>query len=131
MATFTETLFFNVIECAQCGVAFGVSKDFQERRREDHEGFFCPAGHSNVYTGASEAQLLRRVLEQKENELRASKCETLNERNLREAAEVHAAKFQRKLKRVKKGVCPCCNRSFSNLARHMASKHSEPIAAPK
>jgi hypothetical protein len=25
--------------------------------------------------------------------------------------------------RVGHGVCPCCTRSFQNLARHMASEH--------
>jgi len=34
-----------------------------------------------------------------------------------------AAKAQRKLKRVHRGVCPDCNRSFENLARHMHTKH--------
>lgn len=27
--------------------------------------------------------------------------------------------------RVKNGVCPCCNRSFSDLRRHMESKHPD------
>lgn len=27
--------------------------------------------------------------------------------------------------RVKNGVCPCCNRTFENLARHMQAKHSD------
>lgn len=32
----------------------------------------------------------------------------------------------RKVKiRVGRGVCPCCNRSFENLRRHMESKHPE------
>jgi uncharacterized protein (UPF0212 family) len=27
--------------------------------------------------------------------------------------------------RVGHGVCPCCNRSFAQLRRHMAAKHPE------
>jgi hypothetical protein len=27
--------------------------------------------------------------------------------------------------RVAKGVCPCCNRTFQNLADHMKSKHPD------
>lgn len=27
--------------------------------------------------------------------------------------------------RAKAGVCPCCNRTFQNLARHMASQHPD------
>ena len=30
---------------------------------------------------------------------------------------------QRKLKRVAKGVCPECNRTFADLAQHMKCKH--------
>ena len=26
---------------------------------------------------------------------------------------------------AKAGVCPCCNRSFSNLRRHIQAKHKE------
>ena len=32
---------------------------------------------------------------------------------------------ERELQRVEHGVCPCCKRSFSALARHMATKHPE------
>jgi hypothetical protein len=28
-------------------------------------------------------------------------------------------------KRVGNGVCPCCNRTFEDLARHMKVKHRE------
>jgi hypothetical protein len=28
-------------------------------------------------------------------------------------------------KRVAAGVCPCCNRSFKDLARHMAGQHPD------
>lgn len=28
-------------------------------------------------------------------------------------------------KRVGNGVCPCCNRTFENLSRHMSCKHPE------
>ncbi len=28
-------------------------------------------------------------------------------------------------KRAANGVCPCCNRTFSDLARHMKAKHPD------
>ena len=39
----------------------------------------------------------------------------------------HAAKGQisKLKKRASAGVCPCCNRSFQNLRRHMGNKHPE------
>lgn len=32
--------------------------------------------------------------------------------------------------RIANGVCPCCDRSFTNLQRHMASKHPDYAHAP-
>ena len=37
------------IECATCGVWFGITETYQARRREDHVDFHCPNGHLNVY----------------------------------------------------------------------------------
>lgn len=49
------------------------------------------------------------------------------ERDQRLAAERELKKIQT---RVKGGVCPCCNRSFVQLTRHMKTKHPdyEPIS---
>jgi hypothetical protein len=45
------------------------------------------------------------------------------------AAEQARLKAERKTKRIEKrihaGVCPCCNRTFQNLARHMNTKHPD------
>lgn len=102
---------FNAIDCANCGMPFGVTPDFERRRREDHRGFTCPNGHSNVYSGETEEDKLRKRLE-------AERRQTKMEREQRE-------QLQRELERVKKGVCPKCNRSFKALERHMKSKHPE------
>ena len=40
-------------------------------------------------------------------------------------------KIEKQLKRIHKGVCPCCNRSFTNLKRHMETKHPEHPSPPK
>jgi hypothetical protein len=40
----------------------------------------------------------------------------------REKAERKLRKIERK---VSGGVCPCCNRTFVALARHMKTKHPE------
>tara|TARA_Y100000310_G_scaffold338946_1_gene430083 strand:- start:1163 stop:1354 length:192 start_codon:yes stop_codon:yes gene_type:complete len=47
----------------------------------------------------------------------------------RDAAEKTASTYKgqvTKLKnRAKAGVCPCCNRTFQNLSRHMETKHPD------
>jgi len=101
---------------------FALTADFQRRRRDDHKNFFCPNGHPQHYTGASEAQELRRELDRAQSRL-------LRQEQRAEKAE-HARdqiqKAHRKMRqRVVNGVCPCCNRSFENLRMHMQSQHPD------
>jgi hypothetical protein len=55
-----------------------------------------------------------------EDEIRA-------EREWRKQAQNQARAFKGRVTRLKNraaaGVCPCCNRTFAQLARHMATKH--------
>lgn len=108
-----------VEECCNCGLIFGLTSDFQRRRREDHKSFHCPSGHPQSYRGESEAEKNGRLLREEQ----ARHQHTLERENAERAAR---QKAERKLKRVEKGVCPECNRSFPNLARHMACKHKVP-----
>ncbi len=118
---FTTTL--TIIECAACSMAFGITEDFEARRRKDHKGFHCPAGHSNVFRGKTEEERLR-------ERLRLAEDATARERAYRDQAEASlratkgvVTRQRKRLDRVANGVCPECNRSFVNLARHMETKH--------
>lgn len=110
--------------CAKCGIAFAVPTDFH-RRYEDGAAMRCPnpecAWGSFILTrnkltvAKEEAEKLRRRLEWKESELRRTELR-------RRAALGQATKLKN---RVRRGVCPFCNRSFADLRRHMDSKHGE------
>jgi DNA-binding XRE family transcriptional regulator len=124
MSQFVDGIEFVTEHCCECGIPFAMTRDFNNRRRNDHKTFFCPAGHSQYYSGKTEAQKLRDQLER--------------ERQMREAADARAsnlqhqrnqvAKAHRKMRaRVMNGVCPCCNRTFQNLMRHMQTKHAGEI----
>ena len=115
--TITATVCFVTTSCSSCGVLFAIPEWLERKRRSDGEHFYCPNGHP-LWFGKSRADKLQEELDQKARELRTATCEILNERNAREEAE-------RKLRRVNRGVCPHCRRSFQNLARHMACKHKE------
>lgn len=123
MSTFTEhtVLTYRTEICCDCGVHFAMAEHFYTERSTNGGMFYCPNGHPQHYT-KTRVKILQGQLDQKERELRASKCETLAERQLREKSES-------KLKRVNRGVCPCCQRHFVNLARHMATKHPEAKSA--
>lgn len=125
------------VTCASCYMVFGTPDRFVEDRRKDGKGFTCPSGHTNYYQrGGSEEDKLRQErdclkqqLAEKEDALKAKDVEVAAAVELQAKAEANAKRARTKLRkvevRVHNGVCPCCNRSFANLARHMKTKHPE------
>ena len=108
---------FECIKCANCMMPFWVPEDWKKQRQNDRGTFYCPNGHSMSYT-EGESERLRKMLNQA-NAMNSALAAKLT------GAQTERDKLERKLKRVERGVCPHCNRSFQNLARHMCSKHGE------
>jgi hypothetical protein len=109
-----------------CGVVFAVPRTLLSSLREHKGTLHCPKGHRLGF-GDSEADKLRVRLEQEERR-------TERQRKEKEWAQQDAAKAKRSASaykgkltatknRVGHGVCPCCNRTFQQLARHMKCKH--------
>lgn len=107
--------------CGGCGIQFAVPEAWRAEKKETGKGWYCPNGCSRVY---------------KESDVAAAKAELEAERDRHQrtlarlnAAETAEQKAKRELKRVNKrvsaGVCPCCNRTFQQLARHMKTKHPD------
>lgn len=112
--------------CYTCKFPFMVPEWFEKQCRENKREWFCPACRSSTLYTVSEIDRLKKQLDdqvgywkrQYENEQsRATVAE-----NRRRAAAGQITKLK---KRVGNGVCPCCNRTFQNLLRHMATKHPE------
>ncbi|MBA3773848.1 MAG: helix-turn-helix transcriptional regulator [Ramlibacter sp.] len=118
---FVGTISLVTEHCCTCGVVFAMTQEMEKRRREDHESFYCPAGHGQHYTGPNEADRLRAEVERKQQMLEAEQA-----RNLKTAQERdQVARAHHKMRvRVMNGVCPCCNRTFQNLLRHMQTEHA-------
>lgn len=125
--TFTETITLVKCECT-CGGVFAISERFRENARRNGKGYTCPYCNSYWSWKESEADKLRKQLEEKERALVAAKCETTRANLLLDTARREQERAAKKLRRIEKGVCPCCNRSFTNLRRHMESKHPEATA---
>ena len=135
MSTLSIATSYTVIDCYKCGSLFAVPSQVNDEFVRSGRSFYCPNGHSQFYTESTETQL------RKEREARArAEQRAQATRDLLAAEErSHAAtrgvvtKQRKKLARVVKGVCPCCNRSFEDLARHMQTKHPgydpTPVAA--
>ena len=113
--------------CYQCGVLFAMSGDFRGRRLDDHQDFYCPAGHPQHYTGQNEAERLREQLDAEKRRTlwytQAYDQHTAEIRDLGNQLRAQKAAKSRILNRVQNGVCPHCRRHFMNVERHMATKH--------
>ena len=124
----------HVINCGECGGTYALSKKYVKKKQE-HGGFwtcpYCKCGW--VYSKeASEVEKLERQLAKQREATeyqRLCKEEVTGERDYfeksRNGMKGALRKEQKKLDRVKNGVCPCCNRHFKNLERHMTGQHPE------
>lgn len=111
-------------ECCKCGMTWAITQDFQRRRVEDHQTFYCPAGHPQVYTGPTETTKLKRELERSQQILEAEQARS---RRLQDEASELFKAHKKMRTRIMNGVCPCCNRTFENLMRHMRSEHASEV----
>ena len=109
------------VSCCTCGVLFGMSNKHVEQLRLTGKNFFCPNGHTQTF-GEGEADKLRRERDRLKQQI-AQRDDAVKAAEQRvQQAEKTASRLQ---KRAKAGVCPCCNRTVSQLARHMQSKHPD------
>lgn len=125
--TYTGTL--TVIECYKCHMDFGMTVELCQARRDDHEVFWCPNGHRQHFSGKSEEEKLRRQLQatQDEANYQAERARQANERaaSLDKSRNAYKGHLKRTKKRIAAGVCPCCNRTFQNLGKHMSGQHPD------
>lgn len=122
MTKYVDGIQFVTEECCSCGMPFAMTADFRRRRLNDRKDWYCPRGHAQHYTGKSEAQKLRDQLSRTERRLEAESGRASLLEGQRDNLQ---RSYGRMRERVKNGVCPCCNRTFQNLLRHMRTKHPE------
>lgn len=124
-------------DCCNCGITFGMPKDFQQHKIANKTSFYCPNGHAQSYVGQTDSQKAREA-EAKALRLERDRDywmgEERKEREGRVAAE-HRERAQKAAKtrlknRVAKGVCPCCKRHFANVQKHIEGQHPDFAAAP-
>jgi len=111
--------------CANCGIVFAFPEHNMDKFRENHNTFYCPNGHGNVFKGRTEAERLRDELKRKEQELAHTVERKLQAENALATSNRSNVRMRNKLNRVKNGVCPCCNRSFKDLHDHMKTQHPD------
>ena len=119
---YTETL---VVTSCWCGIRLAIP-DNLHRYAHNHKGhaIHCPLGHQFVYRDDFQTQL-----EQERRRHRATRELLSQEERSHVATRGHLTRAR---KRAAAGVCPCCKRTFQNVARHVAAKHPDfhPEATP-
>lgn len=120
MTTIQFTHDYELVTCGAdgCDQSFGMHARFYAQTRRTGETWYCPKGHPRVWRGETTEQKLRKAeaqLVSTQDQLRAS---------AEEAERIRQA-LVRDRHRFANGVCPCCNRSFENVARHMRSQHPD------
>lgn len=118
--------------CCSCGTVFAMDADLRQRLLDKPStSFYCPRGHSQHYTATSEAQRLKdeneRLKQRLDLERRTHEAAMHGEQIRRGKAE---AALRRTTERVNAGVCPYCNRTVAQLARHVHTKHPDQAPHP-
>lgn len=125
-----------LVDCWECGVRYLIPQVLNDAALEQRgplgaKSIYCPNGHIWHYIGESEADKLRRERDQLkqdaarlEEEMRAARAQANAHLARAQKAEAEAARIT---KRATAGVCPCCSRSFRQLAAHMKNKHPDVV----
>ena len=109
------------VEMCGCQHTVYLSSEHSQQRQRDHKSFYCSVcGRGNHYLGKSDVEKLRGQLASTKDMLDTMREDRDHKEYQRRAEKAAKTKIKN---RVGNGVCPCCNRTFKDLARHMANKH--------
>lgn len=104
------------INCGECGGTYAINERYRQQKHDVGGYWNCPYCRCSWGYGKSELKRAQEALAAESKRLASA----LTRENEERAAKL---KLERKLKRVARGVCPDCQRTFANLARHMHSQH--------
>lgn len=134
-AKFSADTTLKVMSCPTCHITYAIPASLERAalhwRGSQSNGWrlCCPLGHTWWYTGENEEDRLRgQLVGERERRARlAAERDQLqaSERAQRGAATRARNERDRVRTRAAAGVCPCCNRTFQNVARHVASQHPD------
>lgn len=116
-----------VNETCWCGMPFALPRSLDEAARKAGHTIYCPLGHTIVWK-QTEADKLRQERDRLKQDAARLQDEIAAERRRADEAEQKATKAA---KRAAAGVCPCCNRTFINMQRHMKTKHPNVVPLDK
>ena len=123
------------VNCGVCGGSYAISARFHKPCRDKGESWRCPYPNCNTWWGFTEsghAKEVARLKRERDQAKRDAKWQEERKQKALAEAEHQAARargYKGALTKAKKrsaaGVCPCCHRTFKQLARHMKAKHPD------
>jgi hypothetical protein len=132
---FSADTTLTVVSCSTCHMTYAIPESLYKSAvkwhgdRTDGRGWklCCPLGHTWWYIGESEGDRAKRLLKSERDYAARLAAERDQAKASLHGQKIRASRFKndrdRERKRAAAGVCPCCNRSFQNLARHMTGQH--------
>lgn len=125
---FQEPVTLTQINCGECGGTYAINERYRQQQYEKGGSWTCPYCKCGWgYSNNNENARLRKELAEAQRGKDFYKNNAAAEREAREATErrliAQKAAKTRLRNRIKNGVCPCCTRTFNNLARHMKTEH--------
>jgi len=110
------------VHCGECGGTYAINRKYWGKKQR-YGGFwtcpYCACSWGFPQHGTELARVKRKLEYQEAESARQREMRERTERSLSATRGV----LTRTKNRIGKGVCPCCNRSFTDLHRHMQTKH--------
>lgn len=107
--------------CPDCFIHYAMDAELNGRRLRDGGNFYCPNGHSLHYI-ETEVDRLKKENQNLQNRTKWAEQEADAAKREKTAIKGQLTKTRN---RIANGVCPCCHRTFKQLAAHMDNKHPD------
>lgn len=119
----TYTGVLQVHDCPNCGITHAIPAGFERQMLEKGRNCICPRGHTWSFMAKSRVQIIK---DRDEEIIRlrarvASRNEEIE--HIKGSQKALRGVTTKTKHRIANGACPCCNRSFADLAKHMKGKH--------
>ncbi len=117
------------IQCKSCGGVYAISEPHRKYLQEVGGYWSCPYCRQSwgFRKESSDLEIAKKEAKRYRNYLAGEKArhdQTKASLKAHKASlKAHKAAKTRLKNRIAKGICPCCNRFFDNLQRHISKEH--------
>lgn len=126
-----ETIVMETVTCCNCGMTFAMPERYKRKLVEEGGSFYCPAGHAQHFADPEVPRLKKEIeaAKRKAGQFESwYKAEQSDHQHTRDRLRATKGVLTKTKKRIAHGVCPCCQRTFADLQRHMHGQHPDYVA---